>query len=150
MSTPSPASWVAVGLSWNWDEVIYCTNVPTLHQCDVFWWEYIGLRVQGSATMAWPSIRAKSSLTGGGLRRRLAWRTVCLDQSEFRWAAAATQRAEQGGKLRHKLKRQNFKAGCLGFVRSLTFSFTVRIYSTSLTCPSETGPVNVCSSPIQA
>lgn len=89
ISTPSPAGWVTVGLGWNLDEALYCTNFSPVHQCDVLQWEYIGCRVQGSATIAWPNTGAKSSLTGGGLSCRLAWRTVCLDQSEFCWATAA-------------------------------------------------------------
>lgn len=111
--------------------------LPRLHQCVVVWWEYIGCRV----TIQWPGpvLRAKCSLTGGGLSCRLAWRTVCLDHSALRWA-------ERGDVLGHKLKRQSLKAGCLGFVRSLTFSFTAdRLDPTSLT-----GPLNVCSNTIPA
>lgn len=149
-----PLQWVTVGLSWNSDEAIYCTKVSPLHQCDVFWWEYISCREQGSATVAWPNVRAKSGVTGGGLSCRLAWRTVCLDQSEFGRATAATQRAEQGGMLRHKLKRQSLKAGCSGFFHSLTLSFTaelcMQLNSTTLTCPSGAGPVSVCPTAIQA
>ena len=52
--------------------------------------------VQGGSTLAWPSIRVKSSLTGRGLSRRLAWRTVCLDQSTEGWTGrhAGTQIGE--------------------------------------------------------
>jgi len=71
-----------------------------------------------------PAIRAKCSLTDGGLSCRLARWTVCLDHSEFSWGAAATQRAGEGGMLGHKLKRQRSKAGFLGFVQALTFSST--------------------------
>lgn len=121
------------------DETIWCTNVFPVHQCDLSEWQYIGCRVQGSTTMAWPNIRAKSSLTGGGLGWRLAWRTVCVDQGEFGWATAAPQTAEQGSMLGHKLKRQSLKAGRLGFAHSHAFSFTaalcLQICSTSPTCP---------------
>lgn len=96
ISISSLVGWVQVGLGWNSDEAICRTNVSPVHQCDVLWWEYIGCRVQGHPTMARPNIRAKSSLTGGGLSCRLAWRTVCLDQSEFCWATAATKEGWTG------------------------------------------------------
>lgn len=122
-----------------------------LHQCDS---DKNTLTAECRTTMACPCFRTKSSLTARGLSRRLAWQTVCRDQGEFGWATAATQRSEQRGMQRDQLKRKNLKAGCLGFVYCHTLSspavYSAILFSTSLPCPSVTGPVSVCSSTIQA
>lgn len=88
-------SRVTAGLGWrNRDEAI-CSVSSESVWCiliRIHWLQW----AQGGSAAARPGIRVKSSLTGGGLSCRLAWRTVCLDQSTWartegwrgRWATA--------------------------------------------------------------
>lgn len=131
----SASSQVTRGTVYDSHEAICCRSVSPVHQSDAFRWEYRGHRVQGSATMAWPNTGAKSGLTGGGLSCRLAWRTVCLDHSEFGWAAAALQSwLNRGGRERERRAGTQIEEAepeswpvCLGFTSSLLLA-ALQIY----------------------
>lgn len=122
-------------------ETICCTNVFPVSE-----WQYIGCSVQGSTTMARSNIRAKSSLTSGGLSCRLAWQTVSVNQKEFWRAAAALQTGMHAGNTNWRGRAR--KLGVLRFVRSLASSFTAVLHlwicSTPLACPRPTDPVSEC------
>lgn len=103
--------------------------------------------VQGGSTAARPSIRVKSSLTGGGLSCRLAWRTVCLDQS----TSAGPLKLHRGLKREAcwgpKREDKPPKFGCFGLLLSHTESF---YYDVNADILHLTAPVHVCTAVIQA
>lgn len=86
--------------------------------------------------MAWPNIRAKSSLTGGGLGCRLAWQTVCVDQGEFGWTTAAPD-SWTGKHAGTQIEEAELESWAFRICPLLCFTaaLCLQICSTSPTCP---------------